>query len=723
MLALSRVVFASVAAATAVVPLARAQSLDWRVASGNFITTCQMVYDVARSRFVAFAEPTTPMDLPFVEWDGNGWRERAMPGPLPPRISFGLAYDIGRGRVVLFGGRTGSPLNDLWEYDGVKWFQRTPAVQPAARYAPLMTYDRARGNVLLVGGSSATSLLQDTWHWNGTSWQSVPAIAPFAMGAAMASHPSSGRVVLVRPAGQTWTYDGVTWTQVASSAPPAPSYRATTDLAGDRVVLLGFDSPTISQWNGSTWSVTAPFDGRRDCGLAADLSGRVIAYAGQRLVTLGGVTTTVPLNDTWSIAGGGNTQLDAGEPIVVQYPQVAWDSIRRRLVCVGSSLSAAVQDQTWEHDGTIWRNAGAAVPSATIDARMCFDLLRGRIVRFGGFRGFSPRVLTAELSEWNGTQWILRTSSGPTPRSSHAMTYDVARGVVLVFGGTTTGYPAGSGLLGDTWQWDGNNWTQLAITGPSPRMDAAMAFDPGRAQAVLFGGRANAAVLGETWLLVGTNWMQATPARSPAPRWRASIDYDLARGRTVMVGGLGQTQLLSELWEWDGNNWQQGTTLLPPMARNGDYLTSGAIADGRWMLASQWTTWIGDATPARAVVTGTGCGGASVPALRAYGDPVLGSATFAAELHRVGAQALFLLGLGAGTASAPIGAGCTVYLPQLDDTLCGVAGPTGFARIPLPVPSAPQLIGLEVSLQAGAVDALAPLGFALSDAVVARIGH
>jgi len=744
MAALSRVALASVSAATALAPLARAQapSLEWRVASSYGFSTCQMVYDVARSRFVALPDGVSGgRELTLSEWAGNSWRLPATTHVPRPRVSFGLAYDMVRGRVVLFGGSLNPSsssrqvFNDLWEFDGADWMERTTAIRPAPRYSPLMTWDFARNCVLVVGGIADTTLPHnDTWQWNGTSWLSVPAVAPDVNGAAMAAHPPTGRVVLVRPvnfqSSETWTYDGVAWTLAASgaSSPPfATSYRATTDLAGGRVVLLGNWLTSVWQWNGTAWSPTpTPFDGRLDCGLAADTSGRVVAFGGMGVTSFTTISTGVERNDTWSIAGGVNTRLDDGGPIAIQSPHVAWDAVRRRLVCVGGPVSTSVPGQTLEYDGSSWRSLGAPLPPAAIDARMCFDLLRGRTVRFGGIRLIGGSfVTTAELSEWNGTQWQVQPSPGPSPRSGHAMTYDLMHGVVLVFGGRAG---LGAGSLGDTWQWNGTNWTQVATTGPSPRTDASMAFDLLHANAVLFGGSfvsasVSGSVFGDTWLWNGTNWTQASPTTSPAPRSRAYIDYDLVSQRTVMLGGYGngQTQTSSELWEWDGVDWRQGATTLPVAARG--YYTTGTMTDGQWMLVTSTAAWLGDATPARAVVTGTGCGGASVPALRSYGDPVLGSATFAVELHRTVANAPFLLGLGAGTASAPIGAGCTVYLPQLDDTRLGVAGPTGFARIPLPVPGASQLLGLEVSLQAGALDALAPLGFALSDAVVARIGH
>jgi hypothetical protein len=40
----------------------------------------------------------------------------------------------------------------------------------------------------------------------------------------------------------------------------------------------------------------------------------------------------------------------------------------------------------------------------------------------------------------------------------------------------------------DTWAWDGQAWTQVADTGPSPRSEHVMTFDNVRQRALLFGG-------------------------------------------------------------------------------------------------------------------------------------------------------------------------------------------------------------------------------------------
>ena len=84
----------------------------------------------------------------------------------------------------------------------------------------------------------------------------------------------------------------------------------------------------------------------------------------------------------------------------------------------------------------------------------------------------------AQVPEWTKVTPI------PTPRSDHAMAYDSARQRVVLFGGDL-GY---SGYFGETWEWDGANWTQVSSGGPSARSRHAMAYDSARQRVVLFGG-------------------------------------------------------------------------------------------------------------------------------------------------------------------------------------------------------------------------------------------
>jgi hypothetical protein len=83
------------------------------------------------------------------------------------------------------------------------------------------------------------------------------------------------------------------------------------------------------------------------------------------------------------------------------------------------------------------------------------------------------------MTQW---LWTQKQDIGPSQRMRHAMAYDGAHKLVLLFGGDA------NALNNDTWAWDGQVWTQVADTGPIPRALHAMTFDSVRQRTVLFGG-------------------------------------------------------------------------------------------------------------------------------------------------------------------------------------------------------------------------------------------
>ena len=94
----------------------------------------------------------------------------------------------------------------------------------------------------------------------------------------------------------------------------------------------------------------------------------------------------------------------------------------------------------------------------------------------------------------------MTTANAAAPRSSHAMTYDTRRKVVVLFGGLDGD---GSTLYNDTWEYDGTNWIQVD-TGVSPieRYGTPMAYDNLRGKMMFFGGglkNGNFHTSDETW--------------------------------------------------------------------------------------------------------------------------------------------------------------------------------------------------------------------------------
>ncbi|HIE69915.1 MAG TPA: hypothetical protein EYP98_06940, partial [Planctomycetes bacterium] len=94
----------------------------------------------------------------------------------------------------------------------------------------------------------------------------------------------------------------------------------------------------------------------------------------------------------------------------------------------------------------------------------------------------------------------LTTASSPSVRRDHAMTYDSARGKVVMFGGYD------SGDVNDTWEYDGVDWTQVTTaSSPGARRAHAMAYDIARGKVVMFGGNNGG---NETWEYDGVDWTQ-----------------------------------------------------------------------------------------------------------------------------------------------------------------------------------------------------------------------
>ena len=147
--------------------------------------------------------------------------------------------------------------------------------------------------------------------------------------------------------------------------------------------------------------------------------------------------------------------------------------------------------------------------------------------------------------------WTLVAQSGPSSRSVHAMVYDSARSVVVLFGGQNE-----SGRFKDTWEWNGVTWTFVTASGPSPRTGHAMAYDSARDVTVLFGGHTGSTALDDTWEWNGSTWTQRKPATHPLHRNLHAMVYDSESDRTVLFGGfVGGNEISRETWGWNGTNW------------------------------------------------------------------------------------------------------------------------------------------------------------------------
>jgi len=200
--------------------------------------------------------------------------------------------------------------------------------------------------------------------------------------------------------------------------------------------------------------------------------------------------------------------------------------------------------RTWEWDGQTWTLRATDGPSPRMYAAMAYDSQRDVTVLFGGVNeaDVCGSTATNDTWEWDGDDWIVAATEGPSARRSPAMAYDSARGVTVLYGGSDA---AGLGK-DETWEWDGATWTQRFIEGPGPQSRHVMAYDAARQVTVLFDG----GEFGGTWEYDGSEWLLRTTV-GPGRRYYTTIAYDAGRGLCVLYGGGGR----NDTWEWDGNAW------------------------------------------------------------------------------------------------------------------------------------------------------------------------
>lgn len=464
-------------------------------------------------------------------WNGKSWQALANTGP-SPRYNHAMAWDPVGNRLLLYGGHTAAgaynPVNnsaELWEWDGARWIQLFPTGGPVGRSAHAMAFDRARGGMVVHGGLAGPGATDEAWVLIGNAWSALPR-GPQTYGGDMVFDPVRNALLYfggLRANGstssETWELSLLgSWTQRGGGLRPPGRYGAAV-----------------------TWD---------------DVRGRLVVFGGQ--AGAGGI-----LGDTWEF-GEGRWQrgiTDGGfEPAPRAYATL--DSFRpsgtSRLVGGFHGLDAGLDGgvagrlEAFDWNGSAWQPVSDALPrGGRYGHSSTTDPSDGTIYLFGGSAGgpvFSELLRRRNLdSTWS---FISDQGSGPPfARSAAAMTWDAARGQLVLFGGYT-----GSAVRDDTFTWSGV-WTDAVGQGP-PRPPArylsAMAFDPVEDVVVLHSGGDLTSVLNDTWLWDGAQWVQRRQGPlAPPPALGHSMVSAGQLGQVLRFGGRTWGNVdLAELWSW-----------------------------------------------------------------------------------------------------------------------------------------------------------------------------
>lgn len=400
---------------------------------------------------------------------------------------------------------------------------------------------------------------------------------------------------------------------------------------------------------------------------------------------------------------------------------MAFDSGRGRSVLFGGHPGAGgFLGDTWEWDGTVWSLRTTDGPIARENHAIVYDRSRRVIVLFGGaWVNFMRDTWT-----WDGRQWLRVTRGGPTPRVFHSMAYDDVRQKVVLFGGRDP-----NAFLDDTWEWDSQAWVQSNPTNhPSARQETRMVYDAQRRKVLLFGGWNGdffGPALSDTWEWDGQNWTQRQPSTNAPGRFAHSMGYDESRARVVMFGGHPSflSPPINDTWEWNGTDWGQRFPVNAPSPRSRSAATYDSHRE-RFVLFGGWDPGLGlvgdtweyyTQSPASYAPFGQSCPGTqSTPTLaaRAGDRPWVGD-EFTVEVRGLSPNQPVVMLTGFSDTNwngvrlplllDPIGMrGCALYTSPDDSTNLG--NPLGVAVWSVRLPVAAGPLGLRFFNQAVVFD-------------------
>jgi hypothetical protein len=210
--------------------------------------------------------------------------------------------------------------------------------------------------------------------------------------------------------------------------------------------------------------------------------------------------------------------------------------------------------------------ASFAFPTARTSARMVFNEESQRLLLFGGLGPLDASLTRRSFGdtwEWTGRQWVqLAPQDSPEKRFGHVMVYDTINKRVVLFGG-------GDDQINynDTWFYKERNWTKVDTpNAPSPRRYASAVFDPVHNKVVLYGGNITNTIYHDTWTFDGTTWTRVV---ENAPELSSSnMVYDEKRNEILLLGFNSSSK--SEMYRFTGTSWEKLTpATLPECVRDG----------------------------------------------------------------------------------------------------------------------------------------------------------
>lgn len=242
-----------------------------------------------------------------------------------------------------------------------------------------------------------------------------------------------------------------------------------------------------------------------------------------------------------------------------------YDAAADRIVVFGGADACRVRGDTWAWNGSEWAFLSEAGPEPRTFPAVAYDRRRGEAILFGGNTVLfgsdeSPPEFLDDTWRWRDSAWArISVTPHPSPRAEAAMAYDAERGRVVLFGGYRLEHES-TRRLSDTWEWNGESWRELDAAGPAARNGAVLVDSPLHGGLVLFGG---SGARDDTWLLDGDRWMELELSR-PTGIFNPAAAYDPVSGAVLRFGGWNRERRVDETWLLAGEGWRLFDGAVPP---------------------------------------------------------------------------------------------------------------------------------------------------------------
>ena len=322
------------------------------------------------------------------------------------------------------------------------------------------------------------------------------------------------------------------------------------------------------------------------CGLSAysqhpgvrNAHGMVYWAQKQALLLVGGASDSAVLGDNWMYQGGEWQKLDIPAPPARTFSAMvaAGDYI---LLFGGNPVLFGPLNQTpelfndtWIFKGGKWEKCDCGIsPPARSEAAIAYDPNRNRVVLFGGYRFAADGQRLERYGdtwEFDGEKWEQLAATGPDARSGAAMFYDNDNKQVVLLGGNLT-MQRQENYRGHSYTWNGQRWERLPYTLP-------LIFNPSVASGaeenahLLFGGWNGKNRLNDSWMLRDGAWSLLEVESKPPARNHAALVYHPGEKKYYLFGGHDGQLVFGDLWAFGENAWQLvGSVESKPRLDNG----------------------------------------------------------------------------------------------------------------------------------------------------------